>query len=297
MTDFTNIMVLGLALTGSLTSGIFMYDGLVSREEKRLQLIMAKRRLKAFRIQAIEKTKFEELEATLREAGNPFSLNAFRYQMIRYVFTLTFLLYYYVYPLFIYRDFNGWALLLFGLLIAMTSPKIPFSVFSFVIKKLQEIHRSKKNNEIFQLHDSLISEFELMDQRQVNTYHVLKRLYRNFEYIQPELQELLQPQNWKEDPAPALDRFANQINTTEAHMLVSILEKFDQHTDRDVALSSLESNSKLFSTNKIENYRMRLKLTNDLALIPIFLTHMLILGVFIGVIVNLAMQAFDSSVL
>lgn len=284
-----------IGIVGALSSGLLMYDGLMTREEKRRKFLMTKRRLKAFQIQAKEAAAPKELEILLKNAGNPMGLNAFRYQMIRYVIALSFLFYYFIVPLVVSQRFVFWSIAIIIILLLASSPKIPFSAFSFIMRKLTEIFKSKKNNEVFQLHDLLISEFELMQSRQVNMYHVLKRLYKNFVHLQPELQELLQPSNWKEDPTPALERFANQVDTTEAHMLVNILSKFDQHTDREVAISSLESNSKLFGTKQRENYRMRQKLKNDLIIIPVFVTHMLIIGIFMGVIVVMAMHSFGQS--
>lgn len=295
MVGALNFIVYCLGIVGAMLSGILMFDGLLSREEKRRRFLMTKRRLKAFQIQAKDAAAPKELDLILQDAGQPLGLNAFRYQIIRYGILFSFLMYYFVIPLIIHQDFAFGVMAAFIILLGATSPKIPFSAFSFVMKKLTEICKIRKNNEIFQLQDLLISEFELMESRQVNTYHILKRLYKNFDHIQPELQELLQPSNWKDDPTPALDRFGEQIGTTEAHMLVNILSKFDQHTDREVAISSLESNSKLFGTKQVENYRMRRKLINDLALIPIFFTHMLIMALFIGVIVVVSMIAFGQS--
>lgn len=295
MIGASNLIMYSLGVLGGLFSSIFMFDGLLTREEKRRRFLMTKRRIKAFQIHAKEAAAPKELENILKNAGNPLGLNAFRYQMFRYVISFSLLIYYFIIPLVFQHEFVVWAIVIPIFLLLLTSPKLPFSAFSFIIRKITEIYKSRKNNEIFQLHDLLISEFELMDSHQVNMYHVLKRLYRNFDHIQPELQELLQPSNWKDDPTPFLEQFAERINTTEAHMLVNILSKFDQHTNREIAISSLESNSKLFGTSQIENYRMRKKLTNDLALIPIFITHMLIMGCFIGVIIVLAMNAFNQS--
>jgi hypothetical protein len=292
-----NALIYGFGILGGLFSSFLMLDGLLSREEKRRRLLMSKRRLRAFHVQVKTAAALKELDYTLQGAGSPLGLNAFRFQMIRFTFSISFFLYYFIIPLALNHKFVLWSLAVTILFIIITSPKLPFSAFTFIMKKLSEIYKIRKNNEIFQLHDLLISEIELMETHQVNMYHVLKRLYKSFEHIQPELQELLQPSNWKENPTPALEKFANRIDTTEAHMLVNILSKFDQHTDREVAISSLESNSKLFGTKQIENYRMRRKLANDLALIPIFATHMLIMSIFIGVIVVLAMQAFDNSTL
>lgn len=272
-----------------------MYDGLLSREEKRRSLIMTKRRLKAFQIQIREAAAPKEIEIILKKAGNPLGLTAYRYQLFRYGIILSLGIYYFVFPLVIQQRFVFWVLPIVILLLLASSPKLPFSLFTFVMNKLASIHESRKNNEIFQLYDLLISEIELMESHQVNMYHVLKNLYKNFYSIQPELQELLQPANWKEDPTPALEHFAERINTSEAHMLINILSKFDKHTDKEVAVASLESNAELFATNKIENYRMRKKLTYDLALIPIFTTHMLIMAIFLGVIVVLSMYAFNQA--
>jgi hypothetical protein len=290
-----NVAVYSLGIIGGLLSSFFMYDGLLTREEKRRKFLMTKRRFKAFQIHVKEAAAPKVLENILKNAGNPLGLNAFRYQMYRYVLIISLIIYYFLIPLIFHKEFVYWGTVLSIFLLLITSPKIPFSVFSFIMRKVTEIYKSRKNNEIFQLHDLLISEIELMESNQVNIYHILKRLYRNFEHIQPELQELLQPSNWKVDPTPSLEKFAERINTTEAHMLVNILSKFDQHTDREIAISSLESNSKLFGTSQIENYRMRKKLINDIALIPIFITHMLIMGCFIGVIIVLAMNAFNQS--
>lgn len=295
MVGALNLIVYSLSIFGSLASGILMFDGLVTQEEKRRKFLMAKRRIKAFQLQAKEAAAPKELDIVLREAGSPLGLNAFRYQMIRYGISFSFLFYYFIVPLLIQQNIIFWVIGLFIFFLILTSTRFQYSAFSLLIKKLTVIYKSRKNNEIFQLHDLLISEIELIENRQVNTFHILKRLYKNFDHIQPELQALLEPSNWREDPTPALERFADQINTPEAHMLINILAKFDKHTDRKVAVSSLESNSKLFATKQIENYRMRRKLENDLALIPIFITHMLIIAIFIGVIVVLAMQAINQS--
>ncbi len=295
MVGALNNLVYVLAFIGSMLSGILMFDGLLTREEKRRRFLMTKRRLKAFQVQAKDKAITEELDSILRYAGNPLGLNAFRYQLIRYSIIISMFVYYFLLPLIVKHEFNYWTVVITIVLVVSSSTRLPYSLFAFIIKKVTTIYESRKNNEIFQLHDLLISEFELMESRQVNTYHILKRLYKNFEHIQPELQELLVPSNWKEDPRPAFERFANSINTPEAHMLVNILSKFDKHTNRDVAISSLESNAELFATKQIENYRTRRKLINDLALIPVFFTHILVMAIFMGVIVILTMQAFNQS--
>lgn len=295
MLNYLNLILYGLGGLGSISAGVLMYDGLSSREEKRRNILMAKRRLKSFQIQAMQAAAPQYLDEILKAAGNPLRLNAFRYQMYRYGAIGFFLAYYFLYPVVIRGQFSVWGIAVPFFLLLLSSPKIPVSAFSFIIRKLTDINISKRNNEIFQLHDLLISEIELMESRQVNTYHTLKRLYKYFDHIQPELQELLEPNNWKDNPEASLKKFGKQIGTTEAHMLVNILAKFDQHTNREVAIASLENNSKLFATKQIESYRMRRKLVNDLALIPIFTTHMLIVLNFIAVVVILTMNAMDQS--
>jgi len=295
MVSILNFIVYSLGISGCIASGILMYDGLTTREEKRRSILMAKRRLKAFQDQAKQSAVPKYLDEILRKAGNPLGLTAVRYQMFRYGFTVALFVYYFIFPLVLKQHFAFGVLSFILLFLYVSSPKFPFTLFSFIMTKLIEIQESKKNNEIFQLHDSLISELELMESRQVNTYHILKRLYKHFEYIQPELQELIQPHNWKVDPTPALERFAERIGTTEAHMLINILTKFDKHTNREVAISSLESNSQLFSTKQIENYRTRRKLINDLATIPIFITHILIVLNFIAVVVILTLETMKNT--
>ena len=295
MNGFLNFFVYALAFSGAISSSVLMYDGLLSREERRRRKLMTKRRLKAFQIQVREVAVSREIDTILERAGRPLGLTAYRYQLIRHGIIISLAMYYLALPLVVEQRFVFLVIPISIFLLVVSSPKLPFSAFSFFMRKLEKLHDSRKNNEIFQLYDSLISEFQLMESRQANTYHVLKKLYKNFDNIQPELQELLEPSNWTDDPTSALERFADRINTSEAHMLVNILSKFDQHTDKDVAISSLESNSELFATNQIENLRMRRKLINDMALIPIFATHMLIMSVFLGVIIVLSMYAFNQS--
>jgi len=297
MIGILNFAVYSLGILGSLLAGILAYDGLLSREEKRRSVLMAKRRLKAFQEHTRQSAIPKHLDELLKKAGNPLGLTAVRYQMFRYGIAVALFIYYFVIPFILHKDASFGVLAFVVVFLYASSPKFPYTLFSFVIKKLVEIQESKKNNEVFQLHDLLISELQLMESRQVNTYHLLKRLYKYFDYIQPELQELIQPHNWKDDPTPALERFAERIGTPEANMLVNILSKFDKHTNRDVAIASLESNSKLFSTKQIENYRTRRKLVNDLATIPIFITHILIVFNFIAIVVIITLETMKDSTL
>ncbi|NLP52202.1 hypothetical protein [Bacillus sp. RO1] len=243
-----------------------------------------KQALKEQQEQIVVKSSEGKLEKVFKDAGYPLGINAIRWHLFSYSLLVLLILNYMVYPYLFKGDFSifsvvGIVVIMFGI-----SPKYPFSLSTFILKRWIEYKKAKKNAELFSLYDMLIGEIQMMNSTRINAYNLLKGLKPYFSEINGELNRLLI--NWNSDKGPeyALELFAKELNTPEAESLVTVLKTFDDNK-RETILQSLKGMEDTFINSQIENYRRRRKLYVDLGKLPIKATHFLIILNFVVVIV------------
>jgi hypothetical protein len=287
-----DVIVNTFIVLGAILAGYLFYSGLSSREERIRSRLKLRQGFQEQKHKFMSKAQHSKEDLQLNQAGNPLGFNGIRYRIVRIIVIVAFTLNYMVLPIIMIEDIKIIAVFVVITLIILTEPKFKYSLYNFLINKLIEFRQSKRNSEIFQLHDLLISEIDMMSNNRVNTYSILKNLHPYFEHIKADLTKLLR--NWKNDPDNALEAFANDIGTKEARALASVLMRLDAN-EREVATEALKSHGELFAKSQIEAYRRRKKLFADLGAIPVRITHFLIILNFICIIVYMVMDILKNS--
>ncbi|MCK6259598.1 hypothetical protein LCY76_23815 [Fictibacillus sp. KIGAM418] len=281
-----------LAIIGGCVAGYFIYSGLSTREER----IRYRMRIRQGVVKQKEKYILDASnsleEQLLKQAGHPLKINGLRYRVIRILTLVIIAINYTILPFFSTGSFNIASLLIVLAFFVLTEPKLKFSLFSIILNKVIEYRQAKRNSEIFQLHDLLISEIDMMTNNRVNTYNILKNLYPYFTSIKGEFTRILM--NWKNDPDEALEVFSKEIDTKEAKALVSVLKKLDDN-EQSVAIEALRSHADLFAKSQIENYRRRKKLFLDIGGIPIRAAHFFIILNFLSIVVYMVLNIFSTT--
>lgn len=278
------IIVYSIAVIGAIASGYLVYSGLSSRYEKMHHRLRVRESLLSKKEQFVTYSNNSQFEEMLRLAGYPLGINALRYNIIHLCLFAFLLLNYIVAPYVSSGTFSTTALIIIVLLFLMTTPAFPYAIVYYLLKRLGEYQKAKRNAELFVLYDLLISEIQMMNTSRINAYNLLRGLRPYFTQIEGSLNRLIT--NWTKDAGhiKALDDFAAEMGTTEAEALVTVLKTFDENA-RSTILTSLKGMEEVFANAQIENYRRRRKLFIDLARIPIKTGHFLIILNFVVIIV------------
>lgn len=289
---FLDIFIYGGGVIGALLSGYLVYSALVSGEEKLLARLRIHQRLKSQKEQFVKESNMSKAEVLLKEVGYPLKVNGFRYRIFRISLLGVLSINYLIIPFLLTGEISLYMTLFIVTIGWLTQPRFPYSIFRLVMHRLIELRKAKRNNEVFQLHDLLVSEIDMMTNNRVNTYSILRSLYPYFTQIKQEIAKLLR--NWKNDPDQALSAFADEIGTKEAEALVAVLKRLDAN-EREVAMEALRSHGDLFAKSQIENYRRRKKLFTDLSSIPIRAAHFFIILNFIAIVVYMVMGVLSDA--
>jgi hypothetical protein len=263
-----------------------VYSGLANRMEKQHLRLRFKESVNVQKEKFKEKASNGKNEDLFKEAGYPLGINGLRWEIIKWILLSFVILNYIFYPLLNTGDFSLIAVVLIIVGMLMTMPTFPYSITRFVLNRLIDFKKAKRNSELFSLYDMLISEIQMMQNTRINSYSLLRTLKPYFKELDAPLTRLLTGWTNDEGPEKALDVFAKEIGTNEAKSLATVLKKFDENK-RETILQSLQGMEDMFITSQIENYRRRRKLYVDLANLPIKAAHWLIILNFIVVIVTM----------
>ncbi|MFP7442555.1 hypothetical protein SFC50_02510 [Bacillus infantis] len=281
---FLPILIKSIAIILALVSGYLVYSGISSRVEKqhlrlRFKEEIAKRQNR-LKVQA-ETGKAEEI---FKEAGYPLGITGVRWTIIYWILLAFLFINYIAYPYMAKGSISLISIVIIVSVMTLLSPAFPFSLTRFILKRLIEYKKAKRNSELFSLYDMLLSEIEMMQQTRINAYSLIRTLKPYFKELDGTITRLLA--NWTSDNGPdyALDIFAKEIGTNEAKSLANVLKKFDENK-RDTIILSLKGMEDMFINSQIENYRRKRKLYVDLAKLPIKATHGLIILNFVVVII------------
>ncbi|MFE8703932.1 hypothetical protein ACFYKX_25500 [Cytobacillus sp. FJAT-54145] len=277
------------AVLGAIFAGYLVYSGLSSRIEKQHIRLRLKGALQEKNLQYRDKVAKGNVEILFKEAGNPLGINGIRWEIFKWALMILVSSNYIFIPYLMKGDFSSFYILIILGGMILLSPTFPYSLTRFILNRVIEYRKAKRNSELFSLYDMLISELQMMNSTRVNAYSLLRTLKPYFKELDGPLTRLLA--NWTKDEGPeiALELFADEIGTGEAKSLSNVLKKFDENT-KDTILKSLKGMEEMFITSQIENYRRKRKLYVDLAGLPIRAAHGLILLNFVLVII--AMVAF-----
>lgn len=278
------ILIRCVAVVVAIVSGYLLYSGLSNRVERQHIRLRFKEALKEGQNQFKKQAETSKTEQLLKEAGYPLKINGLRWEIIKWTLLVIVLLNYVVYPYLTNGDIQVFYIL--GVLAGMIflSPTFPYSLTRFVLNRLIDYKKAKKNSELFSLYDMLLSEIQMMQQTRVNAYSLIRTLKPYFKELDGTITRLLANWTSHEGPESALEIFAKEIGTNEAKSLANVLKTFDEN-NRDTIITSLLGMEDMFITSQIENYRRKRKLYVDLANLPIKAAHGLILLNFIVVIV------------
>lgn len=283
-----------IAVVGAIMSGLLVYFGLASKQERKQTRLRIKQELESNKEKVVKQASDTFTEKLLREADYPLGINGIKYYTFFMSLIVVLIGYYLVGP-FLMGDFvSVWRILFLIAVYLVFLPSFPYSLFRYTLNAVIVYKQAKRNSEVFMLYDLLINELEGMDVTRVNTYNLVRNLKPYFEYINGPLSQLLA--RWTDDGGPheALDRFGEDIGTKEAKSLASTLKTLDEN-DRSTVLSALKGMNNMFVRSQIENYRRRRKVMTDLGSLPIRITHFLILLNFIAIVVYMVMIIMENA--
>lgn len=268
----------------SFLAGYLIYSGLASRIEKQQLRIRFKVAVDGRNEKHKEKVNNSKSEKLFKEAGYPLGINGIKWELIKNGLWALAILNYVFFPIITTGDFSIIVLILVMIGMIMLLPTFRFSLTRFILNRLIDYKKAKRNAELFSLYDMLISEIQMMQNTRINSYSIIRTLKPYLKEIDGPLSRLLA--GWTSDVGPekALDAFAKEIDTNEAKSLANVLKKFDENK-KETILQSLKGMEDMFITSQIENYRRRRKLYVDIANLPIKAAHGLIILNFVVVVV------------
>lgn len=186
----------------------------------------------------------------LKEAGNPFHITAFRYQLFRWGFIVAIFTYYVIIPIIQSAELNSLVLALIIAITLLTSPGFNFSITNYLLQQLTLLRNKRKQTELFTLFDMLQAELTSLNQEQeINVYNLLKECVPYFEYIDTAIMKYLHL--WKHDPQKAKEQLALEIGGEDAEALSNILYKIDE-TSKEHAIQIIRGASQVFSASYFE---------------------------------------------
>lgn len=291
---FLPFLIYFLAGIGSCISGILVYTGLSTKEERLQSRIRFRKNLQDNREKVIEKAKQSKAEEWFKKADYPLGINGLKYNFTYWGIIIFLTLYYVVFPILVGDNpsmIGAIVTLSFGFL---ASPSFPFSLFRYFMKKVLEYQQAKKNAEVFMLYDLLINEIEMMITTRINTYSLLRDIKPYFEVLDKSLTRLLSTWGSDEGPTVALERFKEELNSKEGEALVGVIKNLDKMS-RETALHQLKGMQSMFTRSQIENFRHRRKLTTDLASLPIKTTHFIIILNFVMLIIMMVVAILQNT--
>lgn len=290
-------LIYTISLLLSVVAGVLVYTGLSSKVERTQTRIRLKASLTKNKEKIVKGSKETSAEEWLRKAHYPLGLNGLKYYIITGSFLLFLVVYYVILPIIV----NGGggkqtmaALVIIVILGFFMAPSFPFSLFSYIIKRVIEFNNAKKHAEVFMLYDLLINEIEMMTVSRVNTYNILRNIKPYFVVLDKAMTMLLTSWSNDEGPKIALDRFSEELNSKEAEAMIGVIKNLDD-MDQVTALEHLRGMHSMFVRSQIENYRRKRKITTDLLGIPIKITHFIVILNFLVVIVTMVSVILSST--
>jgi len=290
------ILVYFIAFILSCLAGTLVYIGLSSREERIQSRLRLKRNFLSNKDKFVENASKSKAEEWFKKAQYPLGLNGLRFYLIYWGILIFLILYYVFVPLLFHTATKSTmlAMLIITLIGILGTPGFRYSLFTFFMKKVISYHQAKKNAEVFMLYDLLINEIEMMTNRRINTYSVLRDIKPYFTVLDKPLTMLLASWGNDEGPTIALEKFSKELNSKEADALVGVIKNLD-NMDRKTVLNQLRGMHNMFIRSQIENYRRRRKITTDLLSLPIKSTHFIIILNLILVIITMVAAILESS--
>lgn len=277
----------------AVISGVFIYRGLTSHTERIQDRLRIKQSVQQGRVKLVESASKSNSEDWLKQADYPLGLTGLACNIVFFLITLLLIANYIIIPFLFSGDMSLWSIIGIALFFIAFNPNFK-TLFFYVMKRIIEYRHAKKNAEVFMLYDLIINELEMMQVSRINTYNILRDLRPYFTVIDTSLARVLTTWSNNQGPKVALDQFAKDMGTKEAHALIPVIKTLDD-VDRLTALDSLKGMRSMFINSQIENYRRRMKITKDLSSIPINATHFVIILNFLAVIVVMVTQILQST--
>lgn len=288
-------VVYAIAFSGALTSGVLVYNGLATKLERRHLRLRLKNGWKSSKKELALKARSSGSEKILKAARYPLGLSAIRVNLIL-VGLLALLVFNYIFLALLLKGHIQMFPLLIGIIVLIfLYPGNPISLTHFGLTKFIDYRRSKRNAELFSLYDMLVSEIEMMHTTRVNAYSLIKAFLPYFNELKPLLTGMLA--RWTSSsrgPHEGIDWFAEEIGTSEAKSLATILKTFDEDS-RDTLLVSLRGMEDMFVTSQIENNRRKRKLFIDMVSLPVKIANWLILLNFVIVIIMMVLNLMGNN--
>ncbi|HET7628048.1 MAG TPA: hypothetical protein VFK44_06615 [Bacillales bacterium] len=237
------------------TAAYQLYAALTTKQERKSHRTRVQKEFEERREKMVEKSSATTLAEKFEEAGNPLSLTALKFYVIRYLVFTAVLLYYVVIPLITEGTFSLSLLTVIVLLFVATSPRLSISLTHLGLNKVIAFYDRKKHIELFTLFDMLKAELKSLGSGQhVNVYHLLHEALPYFEFINGGITSFLR--FWRTDPEKAREAFVKNIGGGHAEQLASILFKLDE-TSKNYAIEVIDGASKVFSTDYFESMNRR----------------------------------------
>lgn len=209
------------------------------------------------------------VERLLRQAGNPLSLTAWRWGVIRWSVCLVWLAHgvFRATALGETRSWSDAALHLSGAAAWLLVTNGKASPFTLALSKWKELHDGEKNRELFMIYSMIVDELK-GESRRLNLYSLLNKLKEYTLLIKPAINKGLRA--FEEGPHEALKVIADEIGTREAQELCKLLADLDTTPAEELA-SLVDAREESYTHMLRESRRLRRKLYGSLAYAAAFL--------------------------
>jgi len=197
----------------------------------------------------------EQLVSLLRKSG--LTLKAYQYHYLRIGLSLVFLL-------------MGVVGLLHGRFLPMLFPLVawfgleyrrPFPMY-YGFLALQKQAALERDKALYLLYRLLLQEAVAFRGRPLGVYDMLRRQLHRVPVLRPFLERCLH--DWVDDPAVALQRFGEEVGTSQAQALTQMLIEIEE-AGVAVALDVIQTNLERFRADRIAAFRAHLNSRSILA--------------------------------
>ncbi|MFD1609806.1 hypothetical protein [Oceanobacillus luteolus] len=292
-----NIIVL-LEILKYMVFGIFLFAGTIvlyrtitPKELRETHRLRFKEKLFYSAKSTEKKLQNKSFDEKLKEAGLSY-LNSFRYEIIRLIIVLLFIVNYLILPAVRGEGLTAVSLSILLLIWLLTEHRfqIPVSLINPALNLLISNKQKKRSIELFTLYDVLKSDLQaLHDNQSVNVYNLMKDSLPMYRHIDGTVSRFLS--TFLTNPKAAEKVFYEDIKTLGAKTLGEIIIKID-NLSRDEALEIIQTESNSYAQHFFkEEFREGQKRKNRLqtlfsinvlfnaAWLIIFITSMLLIQI------------------
>ena len=224
-------------------SSYLVFKLLTSKDERKVYRLKIQKEISEKTNKVKEKNLNSTFQSRINESGIAY-LNAFNYQIVRYLILL-FLIGKYLFIPYLNHENVNLPLILIVIVFIITEPKFKYSVINALLRFFTYKRKRVRMIEMFTLFDILKSELNSLNgYQEVNVYNFIKNAQPLLPNIKGTLSKFLS--TWKRSPEHAKEIFHQEIGGDSAKTLGEILYKLD-YLPKDKAMLLIQEESEVFS--------------------------------------------------